>query len=119
MLASNPADVGSTFVVSTFVGFDEFSGSVSLRSAMDKEVGLFTVYHSRGSTQRTPLLEKCTEAYLGGSWRRLLGNADQFKSCARGSGLRPRQWDHLRSLQSNLFLRLGKRAPFPPPQASA
>ena len=44
-------------MVSTFAGFDEFSGSVSLRSAMDDEgVGLFTVYHLRGSAQRTALL---------------------------------------------------------------
>ena len=32
---------------------DEFSARVSLRSAMDEEFGLFTVYHSSGGAQRT------------------------------------------------------------------
>src|SRR5258708_23416497 len=52
MLASYLAEVGSTFVVSAFEACDDGSVGASLRSAMDVEIGLFTVYHSRRSAQR-------------------------------------------------------------------
>src|SRR5216684_4731685 len=52
MLASYLAEVGSTFVVSAFEAWDDGSVGASLRSAMDVEIGLFTVYHSRRSAQR-------------------------------------------------------------------
>src|SRR5229473_8521335 len=52
MLASYRAEVGSTFVVSAFEAWDDGSVGASLRSAMDVEIGLFTVYHSRRSAQR-------------------------------------------------------------------
>ncbi|HZW95497.1 MAG TPA: hypothetical protein VFF64_21280 [Candidatus Eremiobacteraceae bacterium] len=53
MLASYRADVGSIFVVRTLEALDGWSWRVSLRSAMGEEIGLFTVYHSRGGAQRT------------------------------------------------------------------
>src|SRR5580698_807975 len=57
MLASNRAEVGSTFVVRMFATFAEWSGGASLRSAMgmNQDIGLFTVYHSRRGAQRTVL----------------------------------------------------------------
>ncbi|MGB2604191.1 MAG: hypothetical protein WBC78_11400, partial [Candidatus Sulfotelmatobacter sp.] len=53
--ASYRADVGSIFVVRTLEALDGWSWRVSLRSAMgmNEEIGLFTVYHSRGGAQRT------------------------------------------------------------------
>jgi len=51
-LASYLAEVGSTFVVSAFEAWDDGSVGASLRSAMDVEIGLFTVYHSRRGAQR-------------------------------------------------------------------
>src|ERR1700693_1529637 len=50
MLASNRAEVGSIFVVSRLFTWDG-SGIASMRSAMDEEIGLFTVYHSRRNAQ--------------------------------------------------------------------
>src|ERR1039458_4149948 len=52
MLASNRAEVGSTFVVRMLDAFNDWSGGASLRSAMGEEIGLLTVYHSRGAAQR-------------------------------------------------------------------
>src|ERR1700733_9360882 len=51
MLASNLAEVGSTFVVRTFEACDLGRAGVSLRSAMSEQSGLITVYHSRGGMQ--------------------------------------------------------------------
>src|SRR5208282_2250673 len=52
MLASKRAEVGSIFVAITFAGEDEFTEEDSLRSAMGRRSGLFTVYQGGGSTQR-------------------------------------------------------------------
>src|SRR5579863_377052 len=52
MLASNRAEVGSIFVVRTLEALDDGSGETSLRSAMDEDFGLFTVYHRCGCAQR-------------------------------------------------------------------
>jgi len=60
-LASNRAEVGSTFVVKTLTVSDELSVEGSLRSAMGmdmgQEIGLFTVYHSRRDAQRKAMRE--------------------------------------------------------------
>src|SRR5215469_1743686 len=55
MLASNRAEVGSTFVVSTVPLAAEFDARGSLRVDMRGTIGLFTVYQRGGSAQRNRL----------------------------------------------------------------
>src|SRR6267154_522373 len=117
ILASNPAEVGSTFVVRTFAALDEFSGRVSLRSAMDEEFGLFTVYHSSGGAQRTVQLEHLTENPRVDNWRtsnRLL--VVSVKAGWFRSSLVPRPPDHPPLLPPARLPEPGPRQSFPPLQ---
>src|SRR4051812_19510579 len=52
ILASKRADVGSTFVASSFAGADEFTTGSSLRSVMSRRGGLITVYQRARPAQR-------------------------------------------------------------------
>src|SRR5271155_5380537 len=67
MLASNRAEVGSTFVVKTLTVSDELSVEGSLRSAMGmdmgQEIGLFTVYHSRRDAQRKAMRDVSSDDF--------------------------------------------------------
>src|SRR5580704_451057 len=67
MLASNRAEVGSSFVARTLDALDAWSGRASVRSAMsmNEESGLLTVYHSRGGAQRKAHAPQVCEV-----WRR-------------------------------------------------